>query len=135
MTPVSLSPYFKIQVYILSTHGRRPAAVKRVFQDPGKSKEISWRESSGRTPAGLVSFQIRIGTMPGGDKFGLVAREIDDRDVPNANLVFGRLRDRNLSVAIAVFAERIMRMLAAMVVAKDTNAKHKALSASMPAER
>ena len=73
--------------------------------------------------------------MPGGDKFGLVAREIDDRDVPNANLVFGRLRDSNLSVAIAVFAERIMRMLAAMVVAKDTNAKHKALSASMPAER
>ena len=71
--------------------------------------------------------------MPEGDKFGLVAREADDRDVPNANLVFGRLRD--LPVATAVFAERIMRMLAAMVVAKDTNANHKALSASMPAER
>jgi hypothetical protein len=133
MTPVSLSLYFKIQVYILSTHGRRPAAVKREFQDPGKSKEISWREPSGRTPAGLVSFQIRIGTMPEGDKFGLVAQETDDRDVPNANLVFGRLRD--LPVATAVFAERIKRMLAAMVVAKDTNANHKALSASMPAER
>jgi hypothetical protein len=133
MTPVSLSLYFKIQVYILSTHGRRPAAVKREFQDPGKSKEISWREPSGRTPAGLVSFQIRIGTMPEGDKFGLVAQETDDRDVPNANLVFGRLRD--LPVATAVFAERIMRMLAAMVVAKDTNANHRALSASMPAER
>jgi hypothetical protein len=133
MTPISLSLYFKIQVYILSTRGRRPAAVKREFQDPGKSKEISWRESSGRTPASLISFQIRIATMPEGDKFGLVARETDDRDVPNANLVFGRLRD--LPVATAVFAERIMRMLAAMVVAKDTNANHKALSASMPAER
>ena len=49
--------------------------------------------------AGLISFQIRIGTMPEGNKLGLVAREIDDRDVPRAKLVFGRLRDRTLPVA------------------------------------
>ncbi len=39
--------------------------------------------------AGLISFQIRIGTMPEGNKLGLVALEIDDRDVLSANLVFG----------------------------------------------
>src|SRR6201986_1222627 len=41
--------------------------------------------------ANLISFQIRIGTLPAGNKLGLVAREIDDRDVPRANLVFGQL--------------------------------------------
>jgi DNA-binding transcriptional LysR family regulator len=65
--------------------------------------------------AGLISFQIRIGTLPEGNKFGLVAREIDGRDVPSANLVFGRLRDRNLPVATAVFAERVIARLEAMV--------------------
>src|SRR5208283_2507572 len=55
--------------------------------------------------AGLISFQIRIGTMPEGNKLGLVAREIDDRDVPRAKLVFGRLRNRTLPVVTAVFAE------------------------------
>ena len=44
--------------------------------------------------AGLISFQIQIGTMPAGNKLGVVAREIDDRDVPHANLVIGRLRGR-----------------------------------------
>ena len=71
--------------------------------------------------AGLISFQIRIGTMPQGNKLGLVAREIDGRDVPNANLVFGRLRDRNLPVATAVFAERVMRRLKAMAASKSAN--------------
>ncbi len=75
--------------------------------------------------AGLISFQIRIGTMPEGNKLGLVAREIDDRDVPSAKLVFGRLRDRTLPVATAVFAERVVGRLQAMVVAKDENAGRK----------
>ena len=75
--------------------------------------------------AGLISFQIHIGTLPEGNKLGLVAREIDDRDVPNANLVFGRLRDRNLPVATAVFAERVMGRLQAMIVANDRNAGRK----------
>ena len=64
--------------------------------------------------AGLISFQIRIGALPDGNKLGLVAREIDDRDVPSANLVFGRLRDRNLPVATAVFAEHVRKMLESM---------------------
>jgi DNA-binding transcriptional LysR family regulator len=63
--------------------------------------------------AGLISFQIRIGTAER-NKLGLVVREIDDRDLPNANLVFGRLRDRNLPVATAVFAERVIHKLEAI---------------------
>jgi DNA-binding transcriptional LysR family regulator len=75
--------------------------------------------------AGLISFQIRIGTLPEGNKLGLVAREIDDRDVPNANLVFGRLRDRNLPVATAVFAEYVIRMLEKMATTGKTAANRK----------
>jgi DNA-binding transcriptional LysR family regulator len=70
--------------------------------------------------AGLISFQIRIGTMPEGNKLGLIAREIDGRDVPSANLVFGRLRDRNLPIATAVFAENVRRKLEAMADARRT---------------
>ncbi|MEI9806292.1 MAG: LysR family transcriptional regulator [Pseudolabrys sp.] len=69
------------------------------------------------THAGVISFQIRIGTMPENNKLGLVARDIDDRDVPSANLVFGRLRDRNLPVATAVFAERVIVSLKTMAPA------------------
>jgi len=71
--------------------------------------------------AGLISFQIRIGTLPQGNKLGLVSREIDGRDVPNANLVFGRLRDRNLPVATAIFAERVTRGLQAMSASKSAS--------------
>ena len=60
--------------------------------------------------ANLISFQIRIGTMPAGNKLGLVARDIDDRDVPRANLVLGQLRSRNLPIPAAVFAERLVRV-------------------------
>lgn len=76
--------------------------------------------------AGMISFQIRIGTMPEGNKLGIVARDIDDRDVPSANLVFGRLRDRNLPVATAVFAERVIASLKTMAAAGNANAKRKA---------
>ena len=74
--------------------------------------------------AGMISFQIRIGTMPEGNKLGIVARDIDDRDVPSANLVFGRLRDRNLPVATAVFAERVIASLKTM--AESATGKRKA---------
>jgi DNA-binding transcriptional LysR family regulator len=66
------------------------------------------------THANLISFQIRIGTLPENNKLGLVARDIDDRDVPRANLVFGQLRTRNLPIPAAVFAERLVRVLDAM---------------------
>lgn len=69
--------------------------------------------------AGLISFQIRIGALPDGNRLGLVARDIDDRDVPSANLVFGRLRDRNLPVATAVFAEHVNRRLESMANDED----------------
>jgi len=64
--------------------------------------------------ANLISFQIRIGTLPDKNRLGLVARDIDDRDVPRANLVFGQLRARNLPIPAAVFAERMVRELEAM---------------------
>ena len=64
--------------------------------------------------AGLISFQISIGTLPVGNKLGVIAREIDGRDVPRANLVFGRLRGRTLPIATAVFAEKLTRNLEAM---------------------
>ncbi len=66
------------------------------------------------THANLISFQIRIGTMPENNKLGLVARDIDDRDVPRANLVLGQLRARNLPIPAAVFAEKLVRVLEAM---------------------
>jgi DNA-binding transcriptional LysR family regulator len=64
--------------------------------------------------ANLISFQIRIGTMPRDNRLGLVARDIDDRDLPRANLVLGQLRSRNLPVPAAVFAERLARVLETM---------------------
>jgi DNA-binding transcriptional LysR family regulator len=63
------------------------------------------------THANLISFQIRIGTLPEDNKLGLVARDIDDRDVPRANLVLGQLRARNLPIPAAVFAEKLVRVL------------------------
>jgi len=68
--------------------------------------------------ANLVSFQIAIGAMPQGNKLGLVAKDIDDRDVPTAKLVFGQLRERNLPVATAIFAEHINKRLKALVKPK-----------------
>jgi len=64
--------------------------------------------------AGLISFQIKIGTMPTGNTLGVVACEIDGRDVPRGNLVVGHLRGRNLPIATAVFAETLTRKLEAM---------------------
>ncbi len=64
--------------------------------------------------AGMISFQIQIGTMPLGNRLGIVAREIDDRDVPRANLVIGRLRGRSLPIPTAVFAESLSRKLEEM---------------------
>ena len=62
----------------------------------------------------LISFQIQVGTMPDGNRLGLVARDIDDRDVPRANLVLGQLRARNLPIPAAIFAERLVRALESM---------------------
>ena len=63
--------------------------------------------------ANLISFQIRIGTMRS-SRHGLVARDIDDRDLPRGNLVLGQLRERNLPVPAAIFAERLARALETM---------------------
>jgi hypothetical protein len=52
--------------------------------------------------------------MPERNKLGLIARDIDDRDVPRANLVLGQLRSRNLPVVTAMFAEQLARSLEEM---------------------
>jgi DNA-binding transcriptional LysR family regulator len=76
--------------------------------------------------AGLISFQIQIGTMPPDNKLGIVAREIDDRDVPRANLVIGRLRGRNLPIPTAVFAESLSRKLEQMRADRPSHKPHTA---------
>jgi len=61
----------------------------------------------------VISFQIEVGALAdylAGS--GVVARAIDDRDIPAANLVLGQLRGRNLPVAAAVFCEHIRQALA-----------------------
>jgi DNA-binding transcriptional LysR family regulator len=61
---------------------------------------------------GLMSFQIEIGTEFGGNEgSGLVRRTIDGRDIPRADLVLGQLRDRNLPIPAAVFAEQLTQTL------------------------
>lgn len=64
--------------------------------------------------AGMISFQIKIGTPARRNTMGLVARDIDDRDASAANLVLGQLRGRNLPLATSVFAEQLVRALEAM---------------------
>jgi DNA-binding transcriptional LysR family regulator len=61
----------------------------------------------------LISFQIKIGAPADNNKLGMVTRDIDDRDVPRANLVLGQLRGRNLPVPTAVFADQLARSLGA----------------------
>ncbi len=61
--------------------------------------------------AGVSSFQIRIGTPPEDSMLGLIVRDIDDWDVPRADLVLGQLRERNLPAATAVFAEQLARAM------------------------
>lgn len=61
----------------------------------------------------VISFQIKIGTG-GSDASHVVARDIDDRDVPHGDLVFGQLRGRNLPVAASKFSEGIVAALQAM---------------------
>jgi DNA-binding transcriptional LysR family regulator len=73
------------------------------------------------THANLISFQIAIGTLPEDNKLGQVARDIDDRDVPRADLVLGQLRGRNLPIPAAIFAEKLVRALEAMRAKPSTS--------------
>lgn len=73
--------------------------------------------------SGLISFQIRIGTVAERNKLGLVAREVDERDLSKANLVLGRLRNRNLPVATEIFAERIITKLKVMAEQRQRGSK------------
>ena len=73
----------------------------------------------------VISFQIKIGTLDD-DEHGLIARDIDDRDVPRADLVFGQLRGRNLSVPAAKFAEQLVTILRKMRTEVTPRSKAKA---------
>ncbi len=61
----------------------------------------------------VISFQIEIGTLDH-ERGTFVRRMIDDRDVPRANLVLGQLRERNLSVPAAKFAEQLVHVMSEM---------------------
>lgn len=61
----------------------------------------------------VISFQIKIGTS-GIETAGLAVRDIDDRDVPRGDLVFGQLHGRGLPVAASRFSEQIVETLLAM---------------------
>ena len=57
----------------------------------------------------IVSFQIRAGIpLASGD---LIARDIDERDVPFAQVVLGQLRGRSLPVAASKFVDQISNSL------------------------
>lgn len=57
----------------------------------------------------VVSFQIRGGIPL--DSTRLIAREIDERDLPPAQVVLGQLRGRSLSVAASKFVDQTIRSL------------------------
>jgi len=61
----------------------------------------------------VISFQIEIGTLDS-ERSALTVRHIDDRDLPRANLVLGQLRERNLSVPAAKFADQLVHTLSEM---------------------
>jgi hypothetical protein len=61
----------------------------------------------------VISFRIKIGTS-GIETAGLAVRDIDDRDVPCGDLVFGQLHGRGLPVAASRFSEQIVEALLAM---------------------
>ena len=67
-----------------------------------------------------------MGATPEGNRIGLVTRQIDDRDVPRANLVLGQLRERNLPIPAAIFAERLVRVLEEMRGSETKNAMARA---------
>lgn len=56
---------------------------------------------------GMISFQIEIGAEPDAMPPGIVVRPVDERDLPSADLVLGQLRDRNLPLPSAQFAEHL----------------------------
>lgn len=57
----------------------------------------------------VVSFQIRAG-MPEGNG-NLIAREIDARDMPLAQLILGQMRGRSLSIATSKFVDQLSSSL------------------------
>ena len=59
-----------------------------------------------------ITFQIAIGAPAAiRERHGLVARQIDPRDIPASPLAIGQLRGRALPVAAAKFAEQIGRRM------------------------
>ncbi|PPD14638.1 MAG: LysR family transcriptional regulator [Methylobacterium sp.] len=87
-----------------------------------------------------ITFQIEIGAPPQDrERYGLVAKPIDPRDIQPARLAIGQLRGRALPVAAAKFADqlgsRLVGAFSSDVVAgsRDDNAAPPTLSARAPA--
>ncbi|MCR9213765.1 MAG: LysR family transcriptional regulator [Proteobacteria bacterium] len=62
---------------------------------------------------GVISFQIPIGLPTKDIPEGSVIRPIDSRDLPTGLIYFGQLRGRTLPVAVARFADQIIKILQA----------------------
>jgi len=73
-----------------------------------------------------ISLQIEVGALPGHlAGTGVVCRPIDPRDVPQADLVLGQLRERNLPVAAARFCEHLKLALEGLVAASGAATSRK----------
>lgn len=59
----------------------------------------------------VITFQIAVGLPVKADLLGLVARQLDSRDVPPGFLYLGQLRGRTLPVAAAKFANQLIEAL------------------------
>jgi DNA-binding transcriptional LysR family regulator len=59
----------------------------------------------------LISFQFAIGTPPEDIDEDLIGGEIDERDIPCAELVLCQLRGRTLPMAAVIFAEKLSQEL------------------------
>jgi hypothetical protein len=56
----------------------------------------------------LISFQIPVGLPVESETLGLIARKVNEHDVPAGVLYLGQLRGRTLPVAAAQFANQLI---------------------------
>lgn len=90
------------------------ALIDRVLEQRSVPARVAAETDSFELMRGLltgtqhIGFQVAIGA-PGGD--GLVACELDERDVTAAPMVCAQLKGRSLSVAAARFGDQVVRAL------------------------
>jgi DNA-binding transcriptional LysR family regulator len=91
--------------HLLDTAIARPTFPLHVAIESGSFEVL--RSYVRREP--VISFQIRAGIPTSSS--GLVARELDGRDIPPAQVMLGHLRGRSLSVAALKFVDQMSNSL------------------------